>query len=172
MSDRVNRAVFTNTKLVGVKELDRIMADFPAKFKKRGVKSAFQDGGKVLLHEIQRNAPPNVFDYADISLVPTNSKRAYASPYPSDIYTIAIAQPKSRLAHIFEFGTQERIQKTTGRRTGSIRPEPFMRVSVLTKGQQATKTILDKLWRNMQFIAKELDNGNNPDFRKLKSGRR
>lgn len=167
-----NRAVFISTELAGAKELDKVMAQLPAKFKKRGVKSAFRDGGHVLLREIRNNAPANVFLDSDIALVPAGSRRTYRSPYPSDLYAIAIAQPVSRLAHIFEFGTQNRYQKTTGRFTGRITPEPFMRISVLAKGRTATQTIMKELWRNMQFLVKELNAGNKPDLRKLKSGRR
>lgn len=169
---RQNRAVFHSSKLEGAKELDQIMRDLPAKFRKRGVKSAFQEGGRLLLSEIRGNAPSNVFSDNEIHLVPAGSTRAYKSPNANDLYAIAVSQPKSRLAHIFEFGTGERVQKTTGRRTGRIRQEPFMRVSVLTKGDYVVKRIIDQLWVNMRFLLKELNAGNNPDLRKLKSGRR
>lgn len=39
-------------------------------------------------------------------------------------------KPWSALAHLFEFGTAERIQKKTGRRTGRMAPQPHLRSAV------------------------------------------
>jgi hypothetical protein len=42
-----------------------------------------------------------------------------------------------RSAHLFEFGTRERVQKTTGRRTGRIEMQPFMRPAWDSKQAEA-----------------------------------
>lgn len=39
-------------------------------------------------------------------------------------------KPWSRIAHLFEFGTAERVQKKTGRRTGRMAPKPHLRSAV------------------------------------------
>jgi len=39
-------------------------------------------------------------------------------------------KPWSRLAHLFEFGTAERVQKETGRRTGRMAPQPHLRPAI------------------------------------------
>src|SRR5690606_40445199 len=40
--------------------------------------------------------------------------------------SIGTAQPTSPLAHLFEYGTGPRFQRTTGRYTGIMAPQPFV----------------------------------------------
>lgn len=54
------------------------------------------------------------------------SGRAYLLPDADRQSVVAVAGFRSPLAHLFEFGTQERVQKTTGRKVGRISPAPFL----------------------------------------------
>lgn len=47
-------------------------------------------------------------------------------PAPDTAGAVAYAGFRGPLAHLFETGTVERVQGTTGRRTGRITPRPFL----------------------------------------------
>jgi hypothetical protein len=53
-------------------------------------------------------------------------------------------KPWSRLAHLFEFGTAERVQKETGRRTGRMAPKPHLRSAVADMSVQQVEALFVK----------------------------
>ena len=53
-------------------------------------------------------------------------------------------------AHLVEFGTVERVQKTTGRRTGRMPSKPFMRNAYMAKRQAAFQAVLAKIQAYMR----------------------
>ena len=57
----------------------------------------------------------------------------------------AINNKKSPEAHLIEFGTSRRYQKTTGRYTGIGPAKPFFRPAVDTNRESVYRTIRDKL---------------------------
>jgi hypothetical protein len=51
-----------------------------------------------------------------------------------------------RTAHLFEFGTRERVQRTTGRRTGRLQMQPFVRPAWDGEQIEALGIIRFSLW--------------------------
>lgn len=53
-----------------------------------------------------------------------------------------------RSAHLFEFGTRHRVQKS-GRRTGRLRPQPFMRPAWDAERGKALSIVKTALWQEV-----------------------
>lgn len=75
----------------------------------------------------------------------TDRGRKAAPPLPEDKFRVnAYVGSDSRIAPeatLVEYGTKERVQKTTGRETGSVTPQPFMRPAFYAEA----KPTLDRL---------------------------
>ena len=56
-------------------------------------------------------------------------------------------------AHLIEFGTGERVQKKTGRYTGSVSPQPFIRTAWIMHKAIMLPGIADMLWTEIRKAA-------------------
>ena len=153
-----------------VAELRRTMELLPRKFLRRGTKAAFRSGARLVRNEMRSLAAPIGDISEDIDMVVAGSKRLYYTGNRKDVYAIAVKQPRSRLAHLFEFGTEIRRTKS-GANRGRIKPQPFIRLPVITHGDRAIQLIMKEMWENLRFMVREFSAGNKPDLRKLRSGR-
>lgn len=59
-------------------------------------------------------------------------------------FIVGVRKPFSSLAHLFEFGTAERVQTTTGRRTGRMAASPFLRPAQESMGASEIEAIWSK----------------------------
>jgi HK97 gp10 family phage protein len=58
-------------------------------------------------------------------------------------------------AHLIEFGTGPRVQKTTGRRVGAIAPRPFLRRALSNKRAQIQSVIVSRSKTQLRKLARK-----------------
>lgn len=110
--------------------------------------NALEAGGEVIAEEWSRRAPAQ-------SLKTTYVRKGIAAARAlrisykklSGVAVVAFGGKGYRLAHLFEYGTSERRQYTTGRKTGRMPARPFARPgvdAVLAETQETIKMSLQK----------------------------
>lgn len=109
------------TKVLGLKELEKALEQIPVKMQQHVLRSGNRALGNQFVKQIRSNTNlPATIRKAAVSLP---NPKAYATKG----YLVGLRKPFSPLAHLFEFGTDERAQKKTGRRTGVMPAVPFLR---------------------------------------------
>ena len=63
---------------------------------------------------------------------------------------------RAKIAHIIEFGTVARRQRTTGRFTGSVPARPFLRPALDVAGQEAINRLSENLWNGIARESEKL----------------
>jgi len=71
--------------------------------------------------------------------------RSARAANPNDATAEAFVVAKDRIAYAVEFGTGERVQKSTGKSVGKMTPDPFMRPAFDTKAPVAAGIIKETL---------------------------
>lgn len=136
--------------VVGLKELDAALAELPDSLARGAARRTMNKGGNVMAAEQKRLANPAIRDTIGVftkarnltgldeygavraaggsSRAATQALRAARRGRGSEGTRITTAVGSSSpLAHLFERGTGPRFQKTTGRYTGLMPAEPFVR---------------------------------------------
>lgn len=117
----------------------------------RDFEQAVAEGLHRVAEEIVREAEPNVprlsgrtaasgFTVAYLDGREIASTGTHGSA-PAEDGAVAYAGFTGPLAHLFETGTVDRAQKTTGRRTGRIRRAPFLGPAAARVGARAAAII-------------------------------
>lgn len=109
------------TKVLGMKELQQALTQIPTRMQQNVLRS----GNRALANEFVKSIRNN-------SNLPGTVRKAiravqHGSMKQTKGFRVGLRQPFSPLAHLLEFGTTERTQKTTGRYTGRMPAQPFMR---------------------------------------------
>ena len=159
----------------------------PVEFQKKALEHAFKAGAEVIAAEVKQNIKSqgignsNIsrafnfagsqkkrttrtrigLDYADDVVIrkPTKEQKRGMNPVSRDtVFVVAMKRPRSRIAHILEFGTAPR-QRKNGGYTGQIKARPFLRPALDTKGREAVDVILKIMRQNVETITNQLARG-------------
>lgn len=171
----------------GADEIQKVLTQLPLEFQKRALENAFKAGAEVIASEVRKNIKSqgigngNIsrafnfagsqkknksrtrvgMNYADDVVIrkPTKEQKRGMNPVSRDtVYVVAMKRPRSRIAHILEFGTAPR-QRKNGGFTGQVKPRPFLRPALDTKGREAVDVILKIMRLNIETIASQLAAG-------------
>lgn len=116
--------------------------------------TALAAGGRVIADEWSRRAPAQSLKGTQVR----KGKRASRALKIRNIGGLAVVGFTGkgyRLAHLFEYGTAERYQKTTGRYTGRMPMTPFARPGVDAVRGEVSDKILASMKRSMKRLAKK-----------------
>ena len=143
-----------NSKITGVSEVSKVLRQLPPSVEKRVVDGALRAGARVFRNEIATRAKHRVLK--ENVAVKTQSKgQRKADPVRGDVF-VGFRFPASKLAHLFEFGTAPRFQKSTGRFTGQIQPTPTVRPAFESKKNEVVKKTGQALGKGVEREAKKL----------------
>lgn len=102
------------------------------------VEPVMLDGVKVIAQDVKRRAIGNIKKAVIVKLL----KKIGNWPRSA---MAGINNKKAPEAHLIEFGTSRRYQKTTGRYTGIGPAKPFFRPAVDSNRESVYRTVRDKL---------------------------
>ena len=148
----------SSIKVDGLLDLDQALKDLAEATNNRTAKGATRRAlvaaAQPIFNAAQSGAPPFVKDSIQISSKLTPRQRRLARQGGLDQSALPLyigatyEDPKQngRLAHLFEFGTGRRKQKSTGRDTGTIRARPFMRPAWDANKTTALEILRKQLW--------------------------
>jgi hypothetical protein len=106
------------------------------------------EGATVIAQDVKRRAIGNIKKAVVARLLKKIGK------WPRSAMA-AINNKKAPEAHLIEFGTSRRYQKTTGRYTGIGPAKPFFRPAVDTNREPVYRTIRDKLLDMIMIAARK-----------------
>lgn len=106
------------------------------------VEPVMMAGAKVIAADARRRAPVGPTGNLKKSIITKLLRKIGNWPRTA---MAAVNNKKAPHAHLIEFGTSRRYQKTTGRYTGIGPAKPFWRPAVDTNFQRVYKDIRDKL---------------------------
>lgn len=120
---------------------DNLMAKMQAMLDaaRTGIPASFDAGAERIAESARRRAPT-----ADIA-------RSIEVEQGPNGARVVVHDP---LARLFEYGTGPRMQVTTGRRTGSMPAEPFLRPAMDEEEQRAVEEIAATLGQTMTEAAR------------------
>lgn len=138
--------------LEGASEIQKVLKQLPGKIEEKVRLKALRKGAKVIADEAKRKAP----DYMKARIVVRKATKKQRSL--KDLGEIVVTVKLDRLPapHWVEFGTGPRVQKSTGRETGQMPAEPFMRPAFDTKNREALKVIGQTLGPEVEKAAQKL----------------
>jgi hypothetical protein len=138
------------TKVLGMKELQQALALIPTRMQQNVLRS----GNRAIANEFVksiRNNPnlPSTVRKA-IRLESDPAKRVTKG------FIVGLRRPFSRLGHLVEFGTAPRTQQTTGRYTGRMPANPFMRPALDEIGGKSAEIWAKAATRNFNLQMRKL----------------
>ncbi len=107
------------------------------------VEPVMLDGAKVVARDAKSRAP--VGPTGNLKRAVRTRQLRQIGRYPRTAIA-AVDRKKAPHAHLIEYGTKPRVQKTTGRPTGIGPAIPFFRPAVDTNRVRVYEQIKDKLW--------------------------
>jgi len=144
----------TQFTITGGPEIERVLREMPRRLQRKALVNAFRAGANIVKKDAQSRAPHPTLRKAITVARGTTRNR----PNKNTIMMIALRKPASSLAHLFEFGTQERRQRN-GRFTGRMTAQPFLRPAMDAGSPAATQAIARVLKENIMIIARQLTRG-------------
>lgn len=155
-------------KLEGFKELDAALAELPASLARGASKRAVAKASRIMADEQQALANAGLKDTITVSTKARNltglaefgAVRGAGGSAREAVQALRAARREggsagtritsrvgstSPLAHLFEFGTVARTQTTTGRYTGIMPAEPFIRPAFDNRAQESVGAIRTEL---------------------------
>ena len=109
------------TQVLGLRELQQAMEQIPERMQQNVLRSGNRAVANAIVKSVRNNT----------NLPATVRKAIRAESDPSKRVTkgfmVGLRKPFSPLAHLIEFGSAPRRQKTTGRFTGRMPANPFLR---------------------------------------------
>lgn len=154
---------FFKFEMKGTRELDRALAQLPNALGKAVLRNT---GKKALLPVAvgaSRRAPrgrgrgPHLADSIIVGtrLSKRQRTRLKGGPRGVVLYVGPSGAPGSR-AHLIEFGTGPRISPTTGKSSGQVAAQPFMRPSWEANKKRVLNTVGQELWVELAKAARRL----------------
>jgi HK97 gp10 family phage protein len=143
----------TTVRVDGLLDLDKALQELATKATARNViKRALNAAAQPIYQDMQAGAPnESIRDSIEVSDKLTKRQAAQARKmgragvelFVGASYKIGT---RGRLAHLFEFGTRGRYQKTTGRYTGAISTQPFVRPAWDANQGNALSILKEQMW--------------------------
>ena len=150
-----------SAKVDGLLDLDQALKDMAEDLGKRSAKGAARRALRAAAQPIHADmvsgAPAHVKDSVDIGerLTPRQARQARFGGLDRSLLELFVGVNyrfgmRGRTAHLFEFGTAQREQASTGRRTGRIRAVPFVRPAWDANRMKALEILRTRLWVEIQ----------------------
>jgi HK97 gp10 family phage protein len=152
----------TSIKVEGLKELDEALKELPKATGKNVMRRVARNALGMVIAAARPLVPVDDGQLRKSLAVSTKLSKRQATLARRDeaegkasitVYAGASALPH---AHLIEFGTKERVQKTTGRRTGRVKAKPFMRPAWDAKKGAVLDSFKSDMWTEIQKAAKRL----------------
>lgn len=138
-----------NLNLTGFNEVKAELNKFSDEFTRgKLLDNACAAGARVLSREIQGRSPSTSVRRAATvrkGRAALKSVRVNKASQIDGLAVVAFRKPHSGLVHLIEFGTSERIQKSTGRRTGRMPARPFIRPAIDTAKDDVVRAMAKNL---------------------------
>lgn len=131
-------------QVLGIDQIQRKMESLPVKMQQQVLAAGNRAVATAYRKELNIIAPQDTVKKA--SMVRANPRLRKTKGF-----SVGLRKPFSALMHLFEFGTTERVQTTTGRRTGRMPSTPSMRQAL----ERFTPQRIEQIWtkgasRNLQ----------------------
>lgn len=148
----------STVKVEGLRDLEAAMADL-TKAASRGVaRRTLAAATKPLIADMQARAPTkgiiaSIGAGSKISRRNARQQSAFLGPFGGVELFVGPSRAldkDSRLAHLFEFGTRDRVQKKTGRKTGRMTPRPFIRPAWDANANKSLDIIKTQMWQEIE----------------------
>lgn len=109
------------TKVLGLKELQHALGQIPVRMQQNVLRSGNRALATAFVKSIKNNT--------NLPMTVRRAIRADSDPAKrmTKGYVVGLRRPFSSLTHLIEFGTVARTQRTTGRFTGRMPANPFLR---------------------------------------------
>lgn len=139
------------TRVLGLKELERAMGQIPVRMQQNVLRSGNRALAMAVVKEIRNNPG-----------IPMTVRRAVTAAVSFKLkatrgYIVGLRSPFWPLAHLIEFGTVDRTQRTTGRYTGRMPANPFLRPAIdAFTADKATQIWAKAASRNFERQMKKL----------------
>ncbi len=136
-----------NFKIKGFKDIEAVLHKMPKKIKRNVLNHAARKGANVILKEARRRAPKSKDRRSGkhLKALLKVGQRIAKRKLPPGEFVVGVLSGQGNHAALMEFGTGPRYQKTTGRYTGQVAAQPFMRPAYDAKKYEAIKVIQAEL---------------------------
>ncbi len=145
-----------NVKLEGIKEIDELLRKLPDSLSAKIIESANRAAVKPLIEKAKANAPEgNTGNLVDSIGIASRVKGGATIKASKGLTIVGPRRGKGKgqqghHAHLVEYGTAERVQKSTGKSTGSISPgKPFMKPAWISTQVEVRKNIKEELGKSV-----------------------
>lgn len=149
----------TEFKITGGREIAQLLREMPRQYARKGLVESFRAGAKIVADEARLQAGAKITEAfaSDIVVARPNAGQRNTRGQGDVVVVVGFrtARRRSRLAHIFEFGTADRYGKD-GHFTGRIIARPFFRPAIDAKGAEAIGVIAKRTAENLEIIATQL----------------
>ena len=137
------------SKIIGLSELQAALDAIPDALQRNVVRAGNRAVAEKTRKLIQAsNWPESLKRMVSVALA---DKRRLAMPK----FIVGLRKPWSKLAHLFEFGTQNRAHKS-GKGTGRMTANPAMRQAIEAIGPDAERVFVAAAARNFELQMKKL----------------
>lgn len=151
----------TSVKVDGLLDLDQALAAMADDLGKRSAKGAARRALTAAAQPIYRDmvagAPEHIKESVDIGdrLTPRQARQARFGGLDRSLLALFVGVNyahglRGRTAHLFEFGSAQRRQTSTGRDTGRITAVPFVRPAWDGNKMAALEILRSRLWIEIQ----------------------
>jgi HK97 gp10 family phage protein len=142
-----------SVKVNGLSDLDKALSELTKATGRNVARRAMLAAGQPIRDAMVQNAPGHIKDAIEIGtkLTPRQAKLSRANKSPIEIY-VGVSYRlgmRGRTAHLFEFGTRQRVRKNGGA-TGRIAARPFVRPAWDQHKGTALEILKDEMWKNVQ----------------------
>lgn len=136
----------------GLVDLDKALQDLTKATARNVVKRVLRAAGAPIYQAMVSGAPGHIKASVEIGdkltarqtkLLRRSGDKAPVTLHVGVSYLLGM---RGRTAHLFEFGTGQRMQGTTGRATGRIAARPFVRPAWDGNKDTALRIIKDQMW--------------------------
>lgn len=147
-------------ELHGAKELEAALRELPKRIAKSTVRRALVKAAKPIADDARSRVPVVSGDLHRVIQVSTTlsrrQRRSRARGAVKGQVDVYIGASPTRYAHLVEFGSGPRRQRSTGRFTGQAQPRPFLRPAWESGHRQALNSFARDLWIEIEKSAKRL----------------
>jgi len=152
--------VALDLQITGLKEIEEVFKQLPQAVNKRIVTKALTKASqpvKEAAKSIVRKDDGGLAESIVVSTRLFRKQKKFGSFKVGDI-TIYVGPsfPKGSHGILVEFGTKARVQKTTGRSTGTMPSIPFMRPAWDSTKSRVIAAIHKELWESMVKVVRSL----------------
>lgn len=136
-------------QVFGIKEINDALDKLPNRMQQNVIAAGNRAVAKAVADEAKRGS-------IDLSIRAAVHFEQNPSRRATKGFIVGLRKPWSRLGHLFEFGTGERVQKKTGRATGRMPMTPWLRPALEAIGGRAEEIWAKAATRNLDRQLKKL----------------